>query len=427
MIPNVVSIRIALSQVGAVTSGPPERNTMATTLTNRLADIGGLTDAERTSLAARTVTALADGVYPAYKRLSDALNRLQPDSTIEAGVWELPDGDAYYDWVLRHHLSIDISPEEVHEAGLREVGRVRREIGDWLESHGYARADKGFAAALRRAVADTESITIADDADRAGLLQRHTELVETLTLATAHVFGLVPAAPVEIVRPPPHREAPFAAYYRPPPLRETGRASSTSAWEEDRPRATASPPRSRTRRCPDITSNWHSRQSPTSPSTSGHSCSAGMPRGWALYAERLAAESGAYESDPASDLGRLEMELLRAVRMVADTGLHRMRWTREEATQYLTDNTALSRQEVGSEVERYIVWPGQAPAYLVGMLEILRVRDNAAAALGDSFDLREFHDALLGAGGIPLSALDEVVAGYIISAGGSADDSLPQE
>ena len=219
VIPNVVSIRIALSQVGAVTSGPPERNTMATTLTNRLADIGGLTDAERTSLAARTVTALADGVYPAYKRLSDALNRLQPDSTIEAGVWELPDGDAYYDWVLRHHLSIDISPEEVHEAGLREVGRVRREIGDWLESHGYARADEGFAAALRRAVADTESITIADDADRAGLLQRHTELVETLTLATAHVFGLVPAAPVEIVRPPPHREAPFAAYYRQPPLR----------------------------------------------------------------------------------------------------------------------------------------------------------------------------------------------------------------
>jgi len=141
----------------------------------------------------------------------------------------------------------------------------------------------------------------------------------------------------------------------------------------------------------------------------------GYAEGWALYAERLAAEAGLYEDDPLGDIGRLRMELLRAGRAVADTGIHALGWSRDEAIGYLMD-LGFPGPWAASEVDRYIVWPGQAPSYLIGMLEILRLRDQAEAALGDDFDIAGFHDAVLRHGSIPLEVLPMAVDAWVESA-----------
>ena len=134
--------------------------------------------------------------------------------------------------------------------------------------------------------------------------------------------------------------------------------------------------------------------------------------GWALYSERLAWELG-FQEDPYDNIGRLQAELFRAVRLVVDTGIHAKRWTREEAIDYMQANTGMAISDVTSEIERYIVMPGQATAYKVGMMEILKLREEAKAALGDKFDLREFHDVLLKSGSVPLTLMRELVMKYI--------------
>jgi len=141
----------------------------------------------------------------------------------------------------------------------------------------------------------------------------------------------------------------------------------------------------------------------------------GYVEGWALYAERLAYEAGLYDDDPLGNIGRLRMELLRAVRMVIDTGIHWDGWSRNEAIDYMT-SLGFEKDGATAEVDRYIVWPGQAPAYMVGMLEILRLRDEAQAELGESFDLVGFHDALLSQGSIPLALLEDVVGSWVAAA-----------
>lgn len=139
--------------------------------------------------------------------------------------------------------------------------------------------------------------------------------------------------------------------------------------------------------------------------------------GWALYSERVAWEMG-FQDDPYDNLGRLQAELFRAVRLVVDTGIHAKRWTREQAIEYMRENTGIAESDVVSEIERYIVWPGQATAYKVGMMEILRLRDEARTALGDRFDIRDFHDVVLKNGPVPLHVLRELVMEYV-AAGGS--------
>jgi uncharacterized protein (DUF885 family) len=135
--------------------------------------------------------------------------------------------------------------------------------------------------------------------------------------------------------------------------------------------------------------------------------------GWALYAEKLARESGAYADDPYSELGCLDAELFRAVRLVVDTGIHAMRWTRQQAIDYMAQHTAQAPETIVSEIERYIVMPGQACAYKIGELKLLELRQKARQALGDKFDLRQFHNVLLKNGSMPLSLLEQVVEGYI--------------
>jgi uncharacterized protein (DUF885 family) len=135
--------------------------------------------------------------------------------------------------------------------------------------------------------------------------------------------------------------------------------------------------------------------------------------GWALYAERLMWENGFYENDPFGNLGRLQAEMFRAVRLVVDSGIHYKKWTREEAIEYMVSHTGMSRSEVTTEIERYIVWPGQATGYKIGMIKILEFRDRAMNQLGDQFDIKEFHNVVLGNGALPLEILEQLVDEYI--------------
>jgi uncharacterized protein (DUF885 family) len=227
------------------------------------------------------------------------------------------------------------------------------------------------------------------------------------------MFSSRPVSPIKVQRPRPGREGVGGAYYRPP------------AVSADRPGiyylglGGASFPLDTY-----ATTNYHEavpghhfqlalqRESEELPLLQRAATFTGYAEGWALYAERLAAEAGLYADDPLGDIGRLRMELLRAARAVADTGIHALGWSRDEAVAYLV-GLGFAKPWAESEVDRYIVWPGQAPSYLIGKLEILRLRDEARASLGDDFDLAGFHDALLRHGSVPLEVLPLAVEAWV--------------
>jgi uncharacterized protein (DUF885 family) len=251
------------------------------------------------------------------------------------------------------------------------------------------------------------------EAERSAVLERATSTVDTAAAVFGELFSVRPDAVLEVVRPRPGREGGTGAYYRSPPV-DGSRPGvyylslggtefamltmDTTTYHEAIPghHFQLSVQRSLDelpihQRVFDFT---------------------GYAEGWALYAERLAAEAGLYADDPMGNIGRLQMELLRAARMVADTGIHWDGWSRSQAIDYMM-SLGFGQDRATAEVDRYIVWPGQAPAYMVGMLEILRLRAEAESQLGDRFDLVGFHDALLSRGSVPLALLGDVMAAWV--------------
>jgi uncharacterized protein (DUF885 family) len=278
-------------------------------------------------------------------------------------------------------------------------------------------AGLGFAEAIGAASAMAPVVPLRSDADRETLLAETEAFIAETSTAFADMFSTLPESPIEVQRPRPGREGAGGAYYRPPPasgdrpgiyyLGLAGNAFPMDTY---------------------ATTNYHEavpghhfqlalqRESEELPLLQRATGFTGYAEGWALYAERLAAEAGRYADDPLGDIGRLRMELLRAARAVADTGIHALGWSRDEAIDYLI-GLGLPEGWAVSEVDRYIVWPGQAPAYLIGMLEILRLRNEAQAALGDDFDLAGFHDAVLRHGSVPLAVLPMAVEAWVDSVG----------
>jgi len=375
-----------------------------------------LPDAERADLVTRAERALLNTVRPAYERLRAALSALEQRATNDDGVWKFPDGKAFYRLALHSKTTTDLTPEAVHDYGLAEVARIHDEMRRIVKALDF---DGDLAAFFEFIRHDPSNFYPNTSQGRTAYLADTDALIAEMDRALHLTFAVKPKADLVVKRVEPYREKTAnLAFYRSP------------AVYGDRPGM--------------YYVNLHDmRQMPKShmeglayhEAIPGHHMQIalarelkGLPKfrrfasytayseGWALYAERLAKEMGFYRA-PLSDFGRLAWELLRAARLVVDTGLHHKRWSREQAIAYLDTNLPASHENNRKSIERYVVWPAQATAYKIGMRKILELRQRAQDRLGSSYDVRAFHSAVLGNGGMPLGILDSVIERWIQAGG----------
>jgi uncharacterized protein (DUF885 family) len=400
-------------QVETFRAGGAAGNVLVTGFAEQLEKRTELSPEARAALLEAARTEVERGVLPAWERLAAFLSELEPQASPEVGAWKHPEGLRYYDWALRYHTSSTRSADEIHEIGLREVARIHAEIRTTLAAEGIDASD--LAATLRALQREERFLYPDTDSGRAQVVSDYQAIVDETQARLPALFGRLPRAPVSVERVPPFKErgAP-GAYYMPPPLDGT------------KPGVFYANLRS-IREIPKLgmrTLSYHE-------AVPGHHLQiaiaqelTGLPifrrvlpftafvEGWALYAERLALEQG-FHPTPYDRIGALVAEVFRAARLVVDTGLHAKRWTREEAIAYMAENTGMPESDVVAEIERYVVSPGQACAYKIGQLSILELRERAARALGPSFDLRAFHDVVLGSGALPLELLARQVDAWI--------------
>lgn len=352
-------------------------------------------------------------VLPAYDRYITLYKELLPLATNDAGVWKLPDGEAYYQSRIKAMTTTDYSAEQLHQLGLSEVDRIVAEMAEILADQGYA--DKTVGEAMQALNEEPRFLYPDTDEGRAQILADYERFIKEIDQGMDEIFAVRPKADVVVKRVPEYRQKTAAGgSYRGP----SADGSRPGVFYANLYDIKATP-------------KWGMKTLAYHEAIPGHHFQIaikteleGLPsfrnyigftsysEGWALYAERLAWEYG-YQDEPFSNLGRLQAELLRAVRLVVDTGIHHKRWSREQAIDYMASTTGMAMTDVVSEIERYIVWPGQALAYKVGMIKIMELREKAQQALGGQYDIREFHDVVLKNGAVPLTILESLVDQYI--------------
>jgi uncharacterized protein (DUF885 family) len=400
-------------QVETFRQGGPDANVLVTGFAARLDKVASLSPEARAALVAAARRQVEETVLPAWSRIAACLDELAPLATAEVGAWKHPDGARYYAWALRYHTTTDKSADEIHELGLREVGRIHGELREILRGLGIDATDLG--ATLRALQRDERFLYPDTDAGRAQVLADYQAILDDAAPRLPALFGRLPKAPVRVERVPAFKEkgAP-GAYYMPPPLdgSKPGIFYANLRSIREIPKFGM-----RTLAYHEAIPGHHlqiaiAQELPGLPIFRRVVPFTAFVEGWALYAERLALEQG-FHPTPYDRIGALVAEVFRAARLVVDTGIHAKRWTREQAIDYMLASTGMPETDVVAEVERYIVSPGQACAYKVGQLTILDLRERARAALGPRFDLRAFHDVVLDSGALPLELLERNVDTWI--------------
>ncbi|MEO0974925.1 MAG: DUF885 family protein, partial [Pseudomonadota bacterium] len=370
--------------------------------------------------------AIVASVYPAYQSYIDYFSALREKSTNDAGVWKFPDGEAYYNYMLRQNTTTKLTANEIHATGLTEVDRIQAEMLAILEGEGYD-ISNGFTQAMDAVAADDRFYYPDTDEGREQILADYRSIIAQIDADLDDAFHERPNAGVEVRRVPAFSEKTSPGAYYNGPSADGSRPGIFYANLYD---IRATPKYGMRTLAYHEAIPGHHFQIATATELEGvpefrkQVGFTAYAEGWALYAERLAWELG-FQDDPFDNLGRLQAELFRAVRLVVDTGIHAKRWTREEAIDYMQRNTGIAESDVVAEIERYIVWPGQATSYKVGMMEFLALRDEARAALGERFDLRDFHAVLLKNGAVPLHVLRELVMEYIRTAPENNQEQAP--
>ncbi|HVN34122.1 MAG TPA: DUF885 domain-containing protein [Casimicrobiaceae bacterium] len=367
-----------------------------------------LPDSDRERLSDAAKAALAHAVMPAYTAFQRFFEReYRPAARSTIGASALPNGRAYYGDLVRYFTTLpDATPESIHRAGVAEVARIRAEMEAIVREVGFNGSFAEFLAFLR-----TDPRFYAKTAD--ALLYQAAWICKEIDGKLPRYFGKLPRTPYG-VKPVPEALAPnyTSGRYNPGPIGAAGEYwVNTHALET---RALYALPALTLH---EAVPGHHlqialARELTDLPRFRRNFYPHAFGEGWALYTEKLGEEMDIYHT-PYTRFGRLAYEMWRACRLVIDTGMHAMEWTRERALDYLASNTALSKHEVRTEVDRYISWPGQALAYKVGELEIVALRKRAEAALGERFDLRAFHDAILENGGVTLPILARQIDAYV--------------
>ena len=353
-------------------------------------------------LRAAAVRAYTGQVAPAYGRLLEYFEgRYLPRTRETIAARDLPDGEAWYAFSVRQMTTTALSAEEIHRIGLGEVKRIRAEMDTVIARTGFAGTFQEFVAFLR--TEDRFFFARAED-----LLVAYRDICKRVDPELPKLFATLPRLPYGVVPVPSYAEkSQTTAYYEPgsPPAGRPGRFFANTYDLRARPRwemeALA---------LHEAVPGHHlqialAQELPEMPDFRRHGFYTAYIEGWGLYAESLGPEMGFYE-DPYAKFGQLTYEIWRAIRLVVDTGMHALGWTRQQAIDFFTENAGKAEHDIVVEVDRYIVWPAQALAYKIGELKIKELRARASAALGSRFDLRRFHDEVLGAGALPLDVLE---------------------
>ena len=415
ILPPTFVVEKVLKEMRAFVAVPPAQNILYTSLAEKFDKAGetAVSAAQRKDLLARTETAIRDKVYPAYGKFIAYYDKLLPKTTGNNGVWALPDGDAFYAYAVKMHTTTAMTPEQVHQLGLSEVARIEAEMDVILRGEGLSLGSVG--ARVQGVSKRPDQLYPDTDAGRTEVINDFQSIINEIDNGLTPYFNVRPKMGVEVERVPQFREktAP-GAYYNPPAfdgsrpgvfyinLRNTAEVAKfgmrTLAYHEGIP--------------------GHHFQIAIQQEMKGVPIFrkvlpfTAFAEGWALYSERLAWEAG-FQKQPLDNLGRLQAEMFRAVRLVVDSGMHYKHWSREQSIAYMLEKTGMSETDVVAEIERYLVMPGQALAYKVGMNKILELRERAKTALGPKFDIKAFHDVVLTGGSMPMALLEQRVDQWV--------------
>ncbi len=405
----------ALNGMRTFIEGGAEANPLVTTLPEKLDKIEGMGDDRKAELIAAATEAVKTHVIPGYEAMIALHEELLLETNHDAGIWRIPDGDKIYEIALKSNTTTDFTADEIHDTGLSEVERIGVEMDAILVAQGLIEGT--ISERVRVLMEDPAQQFPNTDVGRQEMLDYLVALNDGIMAMAPDYFITIPPQPLEIVRIPEFSEASApGGYYSPPAVdgSRPGRFYINQKDTADNPKWTLP-----TLMVHEGAPGHHFQLSASQlmkgvPFLRTVSPFSAFSEGWALYAERMAkTDMGLYDDDPLGDLGRLQAEMFRAVRLVVDTGIHNKRWSREQAIDYMVSKTGMTDAEVTREIERYSVWPGQATSYKTGQMAILQLRDYAEAELGDDFDLREFHETILLNGGMPLGILKDVVEAWV--------------
>jgi uncharacterized protein (DUF885 family) len=416
IIPPTFVVEKVLKEMRAFVAAKPAQNILYTSLQEKFdkAKDQAISADQRKALLAETEAAIRDKVYPAYAKFIAYYEKLLPKTTGNNGAWALPNGKAFYAYAVKMHTTTTMTPEQVHQLGLSEVARIEAEMDTILRSEGLTIGSVG--ARVQGISKRPDQLYANTDAGRQQIINDFQSIIDDIDKGLTPYFNVRPKMGVKVERVPTFREATApGAYYNGPAfdgsrpgifyinLRNTGEVAKfgmrTLAYHEAIP--------------------GHHFQIAIQQELTGVPIFrkvlpfTAYAEGWALYSERLAWEAG-FQKAPLDNLGRLQAEMFRAVRLVVDTGLHDKRWTREQAIAYMLEKTGMPETDVVAEIERYLVMPGQALAYKVGMNKILELREYAKTELGPKFDLKAFHDVVLTGGSMPMALLEQRVKQWVL-------------
>jgi len=411
IVPPKFILQATIKQMHSFADPAPAQNALVTSFADKMAAIKSLAPARREELRAQAEAIVAQQVNPAWKRAAALLESQLPRSNDDAGLWRLKGGADAYAHFLHRYTSTKMTPEEIHQTGLRRVETIEKQMDTLLRRLG--RTDGSVKDRIAKLSQDMSYPNPTSEASRAQIMQDIDAILWDAEKRAALIFDKTPRSPVIAVPFPAFREANAAANYNAP------------APDGSRPGTFQYP-----RRVEKMT-KFGLRSTVYHETVPGHHFQIALQvenqslppfrqfrvlggisansEGWGLYAEHLAAESGWYGDDIEGLLGELDAELFRARRLVVDTGIHAKHWTRQQGIDFGIE---------ASEVERYTAMPGQACSYMIGELKIIELREKARKALGDKFSIREYHDVVLDTGTVPLELLERQVDAYIRSKGG---------
>ena len=412
IIPPVLIIQFSLSDIQGIASSSPKSTPYYQALQEKVNAIENLSANERQELLDAAEKNIKSSVIPAYKDLANYLDGLQSKAGLANGVLKFSNGEAYYNYLIHHHTSTDMTADQIHQLGMSELKRIHEEMRAIFNTLDYPE-EGSLTQLFNRVVSDYGTVQGNQ------ILKSYEELIQRADQSLETVFDMRPNAKIVVASIPGG-----SAYY------------SSPAIDGSRPGTFYAPVQGYEPRFKMPTLAYHE-------GIPGHHFQISLARemalplfrnvltfnayaeGWALYAERLAKELGWYENDPYGDLGRLQMEAFRAARLVVDTGIHTKKWGFDQSVDFMVENTGLDQRYLQYEVGRYIAWPGQALSYDIGMLKILELRQKVMDKLGDGFDLKEFHHLILSNGSVPLEVLERLVDEFISLNSLSRIDEFP--